>query len=387
MDRKLPSLPLEILLRILGFSLGSDYPIIDPLSKRKPENLTLEEKNRGNELAIGFLATSRVFHVEGTRALWANNTFIFTSHEALRNFSNLAFDIRKNIKHVNLRIIAKYFDDCQREFRIPRSYHPNLKRDVPTKVHPRVESGNLVRNGFRSYSWAQTVDFLNALRPPYDPNHDKKTPRPRLLPGLDSMRIDFINFPENFLPVPGELHQVASHQLGYTLNELCVTGLPCCDVGVKAGFDLGGMLKDDGLFLDGSPVFVQTKTQLRPLDNRSFCAKVVRPWKKLIALEAVEGADNLFRDRHPTCPEETGHPESAYLSRPTLWKRVPLSLGSSEREWIEFDRKVGFPADEAINLLGDSDEEFDDSDDEEMTGAFMCAKCGQVHLFAHPGFL
>ncbi|PWI64275.1 hypothetical protein PCL_11307 [Purpureocillium lilacinum] len=52
-----PHLPPEVILRILRFALTGAQPIIDPLSPTTSEHLTEQEKARGNQIAIHFLAT------------------------------------------------------------------------------------------------------------------------------------------------------------------------------------------------------------------------------------------------------------------------------------------------------------------------------------------
>ena len=147
--------------------------------------------------------------------------------------------MRKGIESITLRIVARYYDDEKRRHRLSQDYHPELFKSQALKVIPRVkDESSMARKGFHSYGWTQTVDFLDALRPPFDPHHAQGN-RPRLLPGLLSMRMDFVNFPDYFLPFPEmDLHEIAAHDFGCTLNELMVTGLPCCEVGVKAGADL-----------------------------------------------------------------------------------------------------------------------------------------------------
>lgn len=180
-----------------------------------------------------------------------------------------------------------------------------------------------------------------------------------------SMRIDFVNFPNFFLPYPQtDLHEIAAHDLGCTLNELVVTGLPCCEVGIKAGADLQGMVKDDGLFVFYEPSYVQQKRALKPLRACGGTARVVRAWRKL-ARERQELVGRAVLPSLPAVPEETGHPESTWKKRKTLWKRVPVSRDAVKREWAEFDRSTGEPVD-------DLDYNSDDSD-------AVCPNCGVIH--------
>jgi len=403
---KLPYLPTEVLLRVLQYSLTSSEPIIDPLSARRTQNLTVAEKTRGRSLGIGFLATCRAFHTEGRRVLWGNNSFVFTSAEALKNFSELDFALREDITHINLRIIARFYDDEERKHLLSREYHHGLKKDLPLKVAPRPKEQSMARRGFRCYSWTQVIDFLDALRAPFDPKHDRKLPRPRLLPNLKTMRIDFVNFPEYFLPFSDtELHDMAAHDLGSTLNELALTGLPCCEVGMKASADLGGMVRDNGLLLDANPTFVQMKSSLKKLDGIPWSPKVLRAWRlppkpvRPAATEAsasgsessaaasdLHGQEQSDSDEYdgeqyhhahagarniPRVPDEEGHPEPVKKrKRKTVWKMVPKTRDGEERDWMEFDRDTGFP-------MKDLRAQMDDSDDE--SDGVWCPKCGQFH--------
>lgn len=173
------------------------------------------------------------------------------------------------------------------------------------------------------------------------------------------MRIDFVNFPDYFLPLPdASLHEMAAHELGYTLNELMVTGLPRCEVGRRAGHDLQGMLKDDGLFIIHEPTYFQQKRSLKFLRDFGGHASVVRSYRK------PHKPSSKDRPRaFPVAPEEIGHPESAWKKRKTIWKRVPISRDSEEREWEEFDRYTG---ENVRDLPEDSDED-------------VCPNCGIIH--------
>ncbi|KAK7729108.1 hypothetical protein SLS53_009323 [Cytospora paraplurivora] len=364
-QHRFPHLPVEVVLRIMHYALVADSPIIDPLSKLDPENLTVSEAKGGPQIAIGFLATSKAYYIEGKQVLWSNNSFVFTSPEALRKFSELGFQYRKTIASVTLRIIARYYDDEKRRHRLTPDYHPELTKSQSLKIVSRTkDQDSMARKGFHCYTWTQTVDFLEALRPPFDPHHSTGT-RPRLLPGLLSMRIDFVNFPNFFLPYPQtDLHEIAAHDLGCTLNELMVTGLPSCEVGIKAGADLQGMVKDDGLFVFYEPSYIQQRKALKPLRAYSGTPRVVRAWRQL-ARERQELIGHVALASLPAVPEETGHPEPTLKKRKTLWKRVPVSRDEVKRKWAEFDRNTGEPVD-------DLDYNSDDSD-------AVCPNCGIVH--------
>jgi len=372
----------------------SEYPIIDPLSKKtSPFNMTrLEAKRKkSSQIAIGFLATCKAFNFEGSRILWANNTFVFTTHVALRNFSNLSLKYRQGIKRVTLRIIAQFYDDQKRNHILSQEYHPEMKKDLQLRVQQRPKEDDFTRRGFHCYAWTQAVDFFNALRPPYDPDQDSKKLAPRLLPNLEAMRIDFVNFPGYFMPAPGhEFHVAASHHLAATLNELMITGISCCESGMKAGLELSGMVKQDGLFMDGIPAFRQGSSNLQPLGG-GFDAKVMRAWDCLTQADLVGGGHgnaDIGHEHHahppkPICPEEIGHPESTHeTEEPTTWKRVPVTRDSDEREWIEFGYICGMPAD-LVMAMGEGD--YLDLDEDKIP---KCVKCGENnHAFEYYRFM
>jgi hypothetical protein len=388
----LPMLPVEIQLYVLEYALTSKTPIIDPLSKSNRDTLSTAERTADNQLAIGFLATCKAYLVEGTRFLWSNNTFVFTSHLALRNFANLGLEHRKGIKEATFRIIARYYDDEERKHLAP---YPSIVdtyfKTINLKTTLRTKEDSLARKGFRSYAWEQVVDFLDAMRPPFDPHHPKGQPRPRLLPGLESLRMDFVNFPDSFLS-PGSgsfLHGFASHDLGCTLNELQLTGLPACDLGDELVSELSGMIKDEGLLLKSDATYVYSGNQLRQMSNRakwmpSWEAKVVRSWKVLADEYARSKSkpsvpqpshphhrhSHAGHHRMPPAPKEEGHPESPWKARRTLFKRIPIEQDCDDRVWAEFDRLTGREIDPA---------EYDIEDDEYDISDLVCPHCDVMH--------
>ncbi|KAK4125596.1 hypothetical protein N657DRAFT_271933 [Parathielavia appendiculata] len=389
-NQHLPILPVELQVYILEHALTSKYPIIDPLSKSNKDALTVAERTRGNQIAIGFLATCKAFLLEGTRFLWRNNTFVFTCHLALRNFANLSLEYRKGIKHVTLRIIARYYDDEERKHLAPYptsviSYY----RTINLKAIPRIKEATLSRKGFRSYAWDQVVDFLDAMRPPYDPNHPKGQPRPRLLPSLECLRMDFVNFPDSYLTPGGgpSLHNFASHDLGCSLNELQITGLPDCDFGEELIAELTGMVKDDGLLLKSDATFVFSGNQLRPMAGRErwmpeWMPKVVRSWKvlaeeyastKRTSSSQSSQSSHVRRHSHakmPPAPKEEGHPVSPWKKRRTLFKTIPLEQDDDYRFWMEFDRLTGLPIEP---------DEYDPEDDDYDIEDLVCPSCDVIH--------
>ncbi|KAM5357719.1 hypothetical protein ACJZ2D_015983 [Fusarium nematophilum] len=379
LDLGRPYLPMEVLLRILKFAMKSAHPIVDPLYPLISENLLDKEKAPGNQIAIHFLATCKALHVEGTRYLWESNHFTFTTPQAVRNFAELPAKFRQGITHVSFRIIARYYDDQpRRRHKLERCYHSDLKKDQLLKVQLRPTESPLIRGGFRCYTWNQIVDFLEGLRAPFDPSYrSKKQPRPRLLPSLTSLRMDLVNFSDTLLPFSGsELHDICSHELGCTLNELQVTGMPFDDTGMKASAELSGMLKDEGLYLDGPASYIAQSSCLRPLSGKRWCARVIRAWKAKDSTDEDSDGDSDTVHGHasahsharlgalPPAPPEEGHPTSSREEETVIWKRVPVSRDAEKRDWIQFSRFSGY---EISDLDWDSEEEG------------VCPCCGESH--------
>ncbi len=357
--------------------MTSPHPIVDPLSSLVQENISDIEKDRGNQISIHFLATCSTMHTEGTKYLWECNRFVFTSPQSLRNFGELNARFRHPIQSITLRVIARYYDDQRRRHKLDAGYHADLKKDQSLRVHMRPLESLLVRGGFRCYTWNQIVDFLAALRAPYDPTYrDKAKARPKLLPNLTVLRLDLINFSDELVPFSGsELHGITSHELGCTLNELQVTGMPLDDTGTKASAELSGMLKDEGLYLDGLATFIAHKKHLQELSGSTWRARIIRAWKSEDGED--EEMDDVLDDHDsplsgwhrpklgifPPAPEEKGHPASTREDGAVIWKRVPLSRDSDERQWTEFSRFSGY------EIEGPDSEDSDD----------ICPCCGESH--------
>ncbi|KAK0665607.1 hypothetical protein QBC41DRAFT_11599 [Cercophora samala] len=389
--QRLPSLPVEIILFILEYSLLSSHPIIDPLSKLNAHALLPEEKKISkDQIAINFLATCKAYHAEGTRFLWKNNSFVFTDCLALQNFRTLGLEHRKHMTHITMRIIAKYYDeDPDREHRAPYPTSNPPRKPLRLRVIPRVPDDTLARRGFRSYTWLQVVDFLDVLRPPFDPDHDTAKPRPRLFPALESLRIDLVNFPSDFLTAPSgpEMHALTAHDLSMSLNELQLTGLPECHWGSDLASHLGRMVRDDGLFLKTDSSYVLSN-RLRKQPDVEWEPRAIRAWK-VLAEEYLQskkkkkasslsnsGGHHGHHSHHGSVkiaavPTEEGAPETTWRERRTLWKRVPVSRDSEERTWVEFDRTTGT----AIPREEYADPDTDSYDPDEL----VCHHCQMMH--------
>ncbi|KXJ88279.1 hypothetical protein Micbo1qcDRAFT_138668 [Microdochium bolleyi] len=401
----LPRLPVEVQLKILSFAVTSPHPIINPLCKvTTTEHLTTQEKAQGNQISIHFLATCKAYHSEGIKLLWTNNDFLFTSPLALKNFTEVPSQFRHQIKSITLRIVARYYDDEERTHRLPASYHPDFKKPWKLRVQMRPKEPTMARRGFRTYAWLQLIDFLEALRPPYQEpssslgNKDaakttrrsqieamKLTVQPRLFPELERIRIDFVDFGEDLLHYPPtQLHDLACHQLGRTLNELVLTGLPGDEAGLRASHELAGMLRDEGLLIDHAPLMASQRHGIRPLpcdeEKCHYSSRVVRAMTDGTHYHDHHDHHDYNAEDFPRAPAEVGEPpEHAAFSCRTMWKRKPIKLDvPAEREWELYDRISGLPWEE----IEEEATIFDDmaSDGEGM----ICENCGETHPGAIP---
>ncbi|KAG5987790.1 hypothetical protein E4U52_007215 [Claviceps spartinae] len=343
--------------RIVKCTLQSPHPIIDPLSRTVREHLTGPERSRGNQIAIHILATCRALHEEGTRYLWESNTVVFTTPEALRHFAELSPEHRNKITSVNLRVIARYYDDRQRSYKLEEDFGFDMygKPSQLVNILSRPKESRPIRGGLRSYSGYQLADFLMALRAPYDPNYqDKHIPRPRLLPSLSLLRLDLVNFVDAMLPSVSshsELHEVTSREFGYTLNELQITGMPNGTTGRSVSEELTCMLKDEGLFLHGCPTYIAQTRQLEKLSCKKWRARVVRATIREgpspVEDDAAASDDEPSVDYTqrlgilPPAPNEEGHPALFHDQTDVIWKRIPFTRDSNERRWVPFSRAAG----------------------------------------------
>lgn len=151
-SHSLPHLPVEVILRIMEYALYSAEPIIDPLCKLTNETLTVAEAKRGPQIAFGFLATCKAYRVEGKRFFWTRNIFTFTSPEALRRFADLDESLRQSVRRINLRVIARYYDDEERDHKVT-NYHSCFKKAQSLPIIRRHKEANrLARSGFVSCS-------------------------------------------------------------------------------------------------------------------------------------------------------------------------------------------------------------------------------------------
>jgi hypothetical protein len=334
--KPLPKLPIEIQLRILRFALTSPDPIIDPFYKRRRDTLTKKEWEQCTmQINIHFLATCKAFQIEGLQMLFANNSFIFTQVRALENFAKLPTHLRSTITQVTLRVVGRYYDEVagKRDLTGNVPYHTSINQlMMPIIARP---PGMINDKGIQAYCWEQVADFLRALLMPTPPS----VFRQKLLPRLDTLRIDLVNFCDH-LPYGGyQFSSLVRWHVGQIVDELLVTGAPEDDM--DEGYSneekvLHQLVRDEGLVGSAAPQFVSTSKSLKPLRGRGIAQQVVRADKEPKYQSA----------KAPIHPEGGEHPPSIYKPGRTIWKWTSDSLADPEKRWIEFHRRTGMPADD-----------------------------------------
>jgi hypothetical protein len=354
--RSLPHLPNEIILRILSLSVTQTTPLIDPFWKMRSENITLAEKLT-HPLNVAFLATNKALRAEGIKLLISNNEFVFTQVEALQNFANYQLEARASISHVTLRIVAKYFDDTayRKTLRGNFAYHSLLSSPtVNIQARPLAFPKD---KGIQSYSWQQVLDFLRALTTREGPwrNHSQ------LLPNLKSMRIDLVNFCEHLPSLGSPFVSTVRWHVGRLLEELILTGAPDEEWSEGEERWLSNIVKDEGLYGTGCPVFVTTKgDRLKVLPGYGLNLQVMRIPSKP-SEKSVPTKTNTTNTTPEPHPEGGLPPKSRYGANATIWKWTTDSLSKPEKKWIEFHRKCGLPVDDCgeLQAIRDDDEDID----------------------------
>jgi len=336
----LPQLPIEIQLRILSHALTSPHPIIDPFYKLRRDTVTKEEWSRRAQININFLATCKAFHVEGLQLIFSNNTFIFTQAAALGNLTQFSCSLRATVNQVNLRVVGRYYDEVagKRDLTGNVGYHPRINQlMIPIIARP---PGLTKDRGIQAYCWEQLADFLRALLMPEPPSLSRQ----KLLPGLESMQIDLVNFCDH-LPYGGyQFSSLVRWHVGQIADEVLITGAPM-DEDIETGFSneervLHQLLRDGGLAGTAVPQFVSISSGLKPLKAPTILIsqQVVRADKEL----ASKSAETLIH------PEGGEPPKSTFKPGKTVWKWTTDSLTNPTKRWIEFHRESGLPIDEAI---------------------------------------
>jgi hypothetical protein len=333
----------------------SKKPIIDPFYKLDKDNITKSERTSRQGIAIQFLAASKSMNVEGTRLLFANNEFVFTQVAALENFANFSPELRSTVKNLTLRVVGRYYDDeaSKRDLTGNGTYHNNVPKLV---LNILARPPGMIRDrGVQAYCWELLADFLKGLVMPTS----AVARRPLLLPSLQILRIDLVNFCDH-LPYGGSsFASVLRWHLGQLIDELLITGAPDQETDDGVSHEerlLQNMVKDEGLFGTACPTFVSTMNGggLKALPGYGISMQVMR-------------ADNhMFKPakKQHIHPEGGEPPKSIYPPGRTIWKWTTDSLKHPKKQWIEFDRASGYPADQVADMYSDmstySDDDMDD---------------------------
>ncbi|KAG0649424.1 hypothetical protein D0Z07_4486 [Hyphodiscus hymeniophilus] len=336
--QQLPHLPMEIQLRILGFAMKCPFPIIDPFSKPRLEHLTKEEQMQRKK-----------YPVQG-RKLFFNNSFVFTQVITLEAFSLASHELRSTIKSVDLRVVGKYYDDeASKRDIFAMSYHPTVQ-SLKIPIHARPK-GAALDHGIHAYCWQQFTDFMKHLQISSKSNRLSK-----LFPSLMRMKLDLVNFCEH-LHFPGPAcSTVLRWHTGPFLDELIVTGIPEDDPQEGPEHMFTHLVKDEGVFGTGPPLFVSQSKFLKPLTPLGLAVRVIRADEDTKIRRLLQFKDkNVRRVRASLDPADGKPPKAFYAPGKTIWKFTQDSLKNPERRWIEFDRESGFPADD-IEMWSDEDD-------------------------------
>ncbi|KAG4438714.1 hypothetical protein IFR05_005794 [Cadophora sp. M221] len=341
-----PRLPAEILLRILDFALTSPVPIIDPFYRLRNRNITMKERFSRQYINIQCLAVSQVFKTEGLRILLENNEFVFTQAVALENSAKISPQLRSTIKHVTFRIVGRYYDDVARKVDLTGNgcYHDTIRTFLaPVEARPY---GMVNDNGIQAYCWFQVGDFLRAMQLPQGM---MSKDRPKLFPGLLTMRLDLVNFCDHLPLGMSAFAATVRWHLGRIVDELVVTGLPDLEASIEEQMVLRNLVRDEGLFSAGCPAFVSAKDSLKSLPVYRYNHHVVilkkGPGKKV--------SKKKFPVPHH--PEGGKPPKSIHPAGHTIWKWAK-EQEDEPKQWIEFDRASGRPMSEVEEEEDDDDE-------------------------------
>lgn len=303
------------------------------------------------------LATCKAFYEEGRR-LFFNNSFVFTQVIALDNFAWVPRELRSTVKHVTLRVVGKYFDnEASKRDLFHTSYHP-AAHNIRIPVYPRPK-GAETDGGIHAYCWQQFADFMKSFQFPTGSHRVSK-----LFPSLSRMRVDLVNFCEH-LHYPGpSFMTVLRWHTGPFLDELIITGIPEEDPDEGPEHLFTRIVKDEGVFGSGPPIFVSQVKALKSLPLLGLCVKVVRTDVESQIMRSMQGKDkkSLKRLRASLDPADGKPPKSFYPPGRTIWKFTQNSLKDPSRRWIEFDRASGYPADDVDMWSDIDDSELYDSD-------------------------
>ena len=246
--------------------------------------------------------------------------------------------------------------------------------------------------GIHAYCWQQFVDFMMSLQVPSSSRRLAK-----LFPALRRMRVDLVNFSDH-LHYPGpNFATVLRWHTGPFLDELIVTGIPEDDPEEGPEQMFTRLVKDEGVFASGPPIFVSLAKSLKTLPPLGLAVRVIRADDESKVMRRFQNKDRKTKRvpaLGPIDPDGGKPPKSYYPPGRTIWKFTQDSLAKHDRKWIEFDRESGWPADDMdmwsdmgdsmmydsegnpIDEDGnplDSDEDMDDDGDDDDMPALLAA--------------
>lgn len=167
------------------------------------------------------------------------------------------------------------------------------------------------------------------------------------------MRLDLVNFSDH-LHYPGpNFATILRWHTGPFLDELVVTGIPEDDPEEGPEHMFTRLVKDEGVFASGPPVFVSMAKNLKTLPPLGLAVRVIRADEESKIYRQRENKDRkIKRVRASPDPDAGNPPKSFYPPGRTIWKFTQDSLLNQSRKWIEFDRESGWPADD-IDMWSD----------------------------------
>ena len=237
MEPRTPSIPVELLLKIMRFALTSEFPLIDPLAPTEPDNWTIEERGRLPQVAFGLLFASKMCYTEGIKILYRENRITFTNVAAARSLARLDEETLQDIRQLTLRITAQYYESAPLdrtssqlgEMYLPMGYHPETVVNMKIACNPwqkRPPRLDEEVDGISSYADTQVEDFFHALDltpTRYDAlrGHQREL---LMLPNLESLRLDMVNFKDDEKAwLPALL--IMQHGTWDSLKELLISGV------------------------------------------------------------------------------------------------------------------------------------------------------------------
>lgn len=206
--------------------------------------------------------------------------------------------------------------------------------------------------GIHAYCWNQFADFMMNLQIPSGSRR-----LARLFPSLTRMRVDLVNFSDH-LHYPGpSFASVLRWHTGPFLDELIMTGIPEDDPEEGPEQMFTRIVKDEGVFASGPPIFISLAKSLKPIAPLGLAVRVVRADEETKVIRSIQnkGKKSAKRLRASLDPEDGKPPKSYYPPCRTIWKFTQDSLRDPERKWIEFDRESGYPVDD-IDMWSDMDD-------------------------------